>query len=390
MLLGLLGQDLRNLPDEFGQIPVHEVPLHLVRLDARDVEDVRDQVHQTAQVLVHDLQVVLPVGGGLGAAQVVEPAADGGQGRAQLVGHGGQEVRLEAVQGLQFIVGPGQFARGAAHLFLQSAPALFQLAAHVLQGPAQAVHLVAAADMHLAGELAPADPVGHGFQLSQGPQDQMADQEIESHDGQHDQGQGGEEELGPAAAEGIEHVLGREVDAQAPADGSARVVLVAGQAGLVDEERGGVLEHGLAVVPVEDVILPASGLGEALDGRHFELVGAVFRVHGRQPRKPEAVEVLVQRVEGEALGDHGRGEALQGAALRLQQVGVEARAAPGAGGVLADEDALAVGHPLSGQDDLLGQDAGLIDHLGPGLPLLGHGLPEEDDPKQRNDDADDG
>lgn len=32
---------------------------------------------------------------------------------------------------------------------------------------------------------------------------------------------------------------------------------------------------------------------------------------------------------------------------------------------------LAVRDPLAGQDDLAGQDTGLVDHLGPGLPLFG-------------------
>ena len=185
-------------------------------------------------------------------------------------------------------------------------------------------------------------------------------------------------------------MLRGQVDAQAPADRAAGVVLVAGEAGRIDIKRRRVLEHGFSIVFGESVVLRAASLGELLDGGQFELVWRVFRIHGREARQAEAVQVLAVGVEGQLLGDHGRGEALQGAPVRGQQVRVEAASPVGAGGVLADEDPLAVRDPLPGQDDLTGQDPGLVDHLGPGLPLFGHSLPKEDDAQEWHDNADDG
>ena len=345
-------------------------------------------MREAAYVLVHDVQIVLPVGGGLGAPQIVEPATDGGQGGAQFVRHGGQEFALQAIQGLEFLVGQGQLAGRALHLFLQPVAPFLQLGAHAAQCLAHAIHFMAAADMDPAGEFPLADAVGHGFKGAKGPEHQVADQEIQGHDREHDERQGRNEKLHFSTAQRVEHVLYREVDAQAAADRPSGVVLVAGQAGLVDIEGGRILEHRLSVVVGEGVIFRVFGLGEAFYGRCLECVGPVFGVHGRDARQSETVQVLAVGVEGELLGDHGRGEALHDAALRGQKVCIERAAALGAGGVLAQEQALAVRDPLAGQDDLAGQESGLVEHLGPGLPLLGHALPEEDDAQERHHDAD--
>lgn len=78
-------------------------------------------------------------------------------------------------------------------------------------------------------------------------------------------------------------------------------------------------------------------------------------------------------------------KALQEAALRGQIIGVERPPALGSCRIVAQENTLAVGHPLSGQDDLPGQDPRLVQNLGPSLAFLGHGLPQEDDAQKGHD-----
>ena len=191
LLLGLKGHDLDDFSHQLGQVRRQETPRNLVRLDACDVEDVRDQMHEAAQVLIHYMEIVLPVGRSLRPTQVVETSPDGGQRGTQFVRHGGQEVGLEAVQGLEFLVGLGQLAGRALHLFLKSAPSFLQFVAHDAQGLPDAIHFVAAPDANLPWELPPADAVGHGLQRAQGPQHQMTNQKIQGQHREHDERQGG-------------------------------------------------------------------------------------------------------------------------------------------------------------------------------------------------------
>jgi hypothetical protein len=87
--------------DDGGEVHGRVVDADLARDDARDVEDVLDELSLRLRVPVDDLEPLgEPPGVGLASAEQPRPAEDGLEGRSELVRDRGQELVFQAVQPL--------------------------------------------------------------------------------------------------------------------------------------------------------------------------------------------------------------------------------------------------------------------------------------------------
>ena len=128
--------DAVEISDEHGHVEGFEVNLHLAGFDLGDVEDVVDEFEQVAARVVDAAQVFDPLlvtfGLDVGDEHLAE-ADDGGERRAQLVAHEGEEVALGLVRLLGDVAG-----------LLQFGIALLDLREHVVEGFDECADFVAA------------------------------------------------------------------------------------------------------------------------------------------------------------------------------------------------------------------------------------------------------
>ena len=98
---------LDRLPDDRGQVHDLPVQLDLAPVDPGDVHQVVDQPRQVDDVAARPSPARPPSAVAVRPPHQVQRVADRGQGVAQLVGQGGEELVLAAVRLLQLAVEPG-------------------------------------------------------------------------------------------------------------------------------------------------------------------------------------------------------------------------------------------------------------------------------------------
>jgi hypothetical protein len=95
---GRMTGDLDGLIDDGHQIRRFRIDAQLARDDARDVEDILDDLHLSLRIAVDDLDRLADARLELTLTQDGRPSDDGVQRRAQLVRHGREELVLDAVR----------------------------------------------------------------------------------------------------------------------------------------------------------------------------------------------------------------------------------------------------------------------------------------------------
>ena len=137
--LGLHGD--HGLLGDLDHIQGNHCQVNATSFNARDVKDVVNETAEAFGVALDDTQVLtlfLVPRPSLLVQHQLHVAYDGSQGGAQLVGDNGDEIRLEAVQLLQLVVGPSQLLGGLFDLFEE--PGVGHSHANLMADGGQQVH----------------------------------------------------------------------------------------------------------------------------------------------------------------------------------------------------------------------------------------------------------
>ena len=176
-----LGQHFQHVLDRRAQVEVDHLQVHLARLDLREIEDVIDDGQQRLPGSPDGLGILLLDGGERCVQQQSRHADDAVHGRADLVTHRGQKVRLGAarrlrrvlglLQGdlrllalgdlaLQLVIGGLQAGGALGHALLQPGDQASQLRRHAVEDARQQTQLVTPRHVHLLGQIARAHRLG--------------------------------------------------------------------------------------------------------------------------------------------------------------------------------------------------------------------------------------